>query len=59
MCAGAQNAIAGGGSFITLPILMLTGLDARAANIASCIALFPHKPHRPGRAGPWPTAWGS
>jgi uncharacterized protein len=41
MWAGAQNAIAGGGSFITLPILMLTGLDARAANIASCIALFP------------------
>lgn len=39
--AGAQNAVAGGGSFITLPILMLTGLDARAANIASCIALFP------------------
>ena len=39
--AGAQNAVAGGGSFVTLPILMLTGLDARAANIASCIALFP------------------
>jgi hypothetical protein len=39
--AGAQNALAGGGSFITLPALMLTGLDARAANIASTIALFP------------------
>jgi uncharacterized membrane protein YfcA len=39
--AGAQNALAGGGSFITLPILMLTGLDARAANIASAMALFP------------------
>jgi uncharacterized protein len=39
--AGAQNAIAGGGSFVTLPILMLTGLDARAANIASAMALFP------------------
>ena len=39
--AGAQNALAGGGSFITLPMLMLTGMDARAANITSTIALFP------------------
>jgi uncharacterized membrane protein YfcA len=39
--AGAQNALAGGGSFITLPVLMLSGLDARAANITSTIALFP------------------
>ncbi len=39
--AGAQNALAGGGSFITLPSLMLTGMDARAANITSTMALFP------------------
>ena len=39
--AGLQNALAGGGSFITLPALMLTGMDARAANITSTIALFP------------------
>ena len=39
--AGAQNALAGGGSFITLPMLMLTGMDARAANITSTVALFP------------------
>ncbi|HEY6578452.1 MAG TPA: TSUP family transporter [Rhizomicrobium sp.] len=39
--AGAQNALAGGGSFVTLPALMLTGMDARAANITSTIALFP------------------
>jgi uncharacterized membrane protein YfcA len=39
--AGVQNALAGGGSFITLPALMLTGMDARAANITSTIALFP------------------
>jgi hypothetical protein len=39
--AGAQNALAGGGSFITLPALMLTGMDARAANISSTLALFP------------------
>jgi len=39
--AGIQNALAGGGSFITLPALMFTGLDARAANITSTVALFP------------------
>ncbi len=39
--AGVQNALAGGGSFVTLPALMLTGLDARTANIASTLALFP------------------
>src|SRR5271170_7135504 len=39
--AGVQNALAGGGSFVTLPSLMLTGMDARAANITSTIALFP------------------
>lgn len=39
--AGMQNALAGGGSFITLPALMLTGMDARAANITSTLALFP------------------
>ncbi len=39
--AGAQNALAGGGSFITLPALMLTGMDARAANMTSTVALFP------------------
>jgi uncharacterized protein len=39
--AGAQNQLAGGGSFITLPMLMVTGMDARAANITSTVALFP------------------
>ena len=38
--AGAQNALAGGGSFVTLGMLVLTGLDPRAANITSTIALF-------------------
>jgi uncharacterized membrane protein YfcA len=38
---GAQNALAGGDSFITLPALILTGMDARAANITSTVALFP------------------
>ena len=39
--AGAQNALAGGGSFVTLPALVLAGLDPRAANITSTVALFP------------------
>ena len=41
MWAGAQNALAGGGSFVTLPTLILSGLDARSANITSTVALFP------------------
>ena len=39
--AGTQNALAGGGSFITLPALILSGLDPRTANITSTVALFP------------------
>src|SRR3569833_1360549 len=39
--AGAQNALAGGGALITLPLLILSGMNPRAANITSTIALFP------------------
>jgi len=39
--AGAQNALAGGGSFVTFPALLLAGMGARAANITSTVALFP------------------
>lgn len=39
--AGLQNALAGGGSFITLPVLMLSGMSPLAANITSTVALFP------------------
>ena len=39
--AGAQNALAGGGSFVTLPALIFAGLDPRAANLTSTVALFP------------------
>ncbi len=39
--AGAQNALAGGGTFLTLPALMLSGLDARTANIVSTLGMFP------------------
>jgi uncharacterized membrane protein YfcA len=39
--AGIQNALAGGGTFFTFPVLLMAGLDARAANITSTVALFP------------------
>lgn len=39
--AGTQNALAGGGSFVTLPALMFSGLSPFGANISSTIALFP------------------
>jgi uncharacterized membrane protein YfcA len=39
--AGVQNALAGGGSFLTFPALLVFGMGARAANITSTVALFP------------------
>jgi len=39
--AGLQNSLAGGGSFVTLPALILTGMTPLAANITSTVALFP------------------
>ena len=39
--AGTQNVLAGGGSFITFPALLLAGLNPLAANITSTIAMFP------------------
>jgi uncharacterized membrane protein YfcA len=39
--AGAQNTLAGGGSFVTFPALVLAGIDMRAANVTSTVALFP------------------
>jgi uncharacterized membrane protein YfcA len=39
--AGVQNALAGGGSFVTLPALMAAGMSPLEANITSTVALFP------------------
>jgi uncharacterized membrane protein YfcA len=39
--AGLQNSLAGGGSFITLPALIISGMSPLAANITSTVALFP------------------
>src|SRR5664280_2086820 len=41
--AGTQNTLAGGGSFITFPTLLLAGLNPLEANITSTIALFPNQ----------------
>jgi uncharacterized membrane protein YfcA len=39
--AGVQNSLAGGGSFVTLPALIISGMSPLAANITSTVALFP------------------
>ncbi len=39
--AGALNAVAGGGSFLTLPALVLTGVPAVSANATGTVALLP------------------
>lgn len=39
--AGLQNSLAGGGSFVTLPALIFSGMSPLAANITSTVALFP------------------
>ncbi len=41
LLAGAMNAIAGGGSFVTFPVLVFAGLPPIAANATSTVALFP------------------
>jgi uncharacterized membrane protein YfcA len=41
LLAGAMNAIAGGGSFVTFPVLVFLGLPPIAANATSTVALFP------------------
>src|SRR6201989_1699196 len=39
--AGTVNAIAGGGSLITFPGLLATGLPAKAATVTNSVAVFP------------------
>ncbi len=38
---GAMNALAGGGSFVTLPALIAAGVPSVAANASSSVALYP------------------
>lgn len=39
--AGTINAVAGGGTLITFPILLWLGLDSKTANATSTVALYP------------------
>jgi uncharacterized membrane protein YfcA len=41
LAAGTVNAIAGGGSLITFPALLATGLGAVPANVTNSVAVFP------------------
>lgn len=41
LVAGAMNAIAGGGSFVSFPAMVFVGLPAVIANASSTVALFP------------------
>ncbi|MGH7194220.1 MAG: TSUP family transporter, partial [Candidatus Saccharimonadales bacterium] len=47
--AGAMNAVAGGGSFLTFPALVFTGVPSIIANASNTVALFP---------GNFSAAWG-
>lgn len=40
-CAGAINAVAGGGSLISFPALIAAGYPARTANVTNTVALWP------------------
>jgi uncharacterized protein len=41
LLAGSMNALAGGGSFVTLPALIAAGVPSVAANASSTVALYP------------------
>ena len=41
LLAGALNAVAGGGTFLTFPALVCAGLPVIAANASSAVAVFP------------------
>ena len=41
LLAGAMNALAGGGSFVSMPALLAAGLPSVTANASSTVALFP------------------
>ena len=41
LAAGAMNALAGGGSFVTLPAFIVAGVPSVSANASSTVALYP------------------
>jgi uncharacterized protein len=58
LLAGAMNALAGGGSFVTLPALIAVGVPSVSANASSTVALYPGgiasaRIYREGRGALW------
>lgn len=41
LVAGAMNALAGGGSFVSLPAMIAAGVPSVQANASGTVALFP------------------
>src|SRR6266581_736832 len=41
LAAGLMNSVAGGGSFLTFPALVFTGVPSIVANATSTVSLFP------------------
>ena len=39
--AAAMNAAAGGGSFVSFPVMVFLGIPALSANVSSTVALWP------------------
>lgn len=48
LLAGAMNAIAGGGSFVSFPVLLSTGISPVTANASNTVALLPGSLAVPG-----------
>jgi uncharacterized membrane protein YfcA len=48
LAAGAMNALAGGGSFVTLPAFIVAGVPSVSANASSTVALYPEALPAPG-----------
>jgi uncharacterized membrane protein YfcA len=51
LLAGSMNALAGGGSFVSLPALIGAGVPSVNANATSTVALFPGASPAPGSTG--------
>ena len=51
LLAGTMNALAGGGSFVSLPVLIAVGVPSVQANASSTVGLFPGAARQMFRVG--------
>src|SRR5436305_10707011 len=51
LIAGAMNALAGGGSFVSLPVMIAAGVPSVQANASGTVALSPGRSPVPGPIG--------